>query len=194
MIHPSMPRAIAQAGLIAAVLAAGSAAHAAGAADAAEGVARPASPVATLGQLAPDAPFTTVDGKVVQLDAYKKHPFIVWQVTTWCPSCAAGLRTFADHQAQIDHSDITVLVLRDYQNGGYPGPGMRDFARSVAAPLLKDPHFVFGEDTKALFDRYNPRKFVDIYQVIAADGRVRLASSSPSATFGKIEAFIRPRP
>ncbi|WP_293026719.1 hypothetical protein [Pandoraea sp.] len=89
---------------------------------------------------------------------------------------------------------MTVLVLQNYDIGGYAGPGMREFASSVAAPLLKDPHFVFGEDTEALFERYNPRKFVDIYQVIAANGRVRLTSSSPSATFDKIEGFIRPRP
>ncbi len=156
--------------------------------------ARSTPPVATLDGLAPDAPFTTVGGKVQHLDDYKAHPFIVWQVTTWCPSCAAGLRTFAEHQAQIDRSDLMVLVLRDYKNGGYPGPGMRDFARSTAPALLKDPHFVFGQDSQALFERYNPHKFVDIYQVIAADGQVRLVSSAPSATFDKIEAFIQPSP
>ncbi len=191
MILASIPRKISQACLGASILLICAAVPAMAGAP---GPARSTPAVATPGQLAPDAPFTTVDGKVVQLDAYKGHPVIVWQVTTWCPSCAAGLRTFADHQTQIDHSDLTVLVLRDYDNGGYPGPGMRDFAKSVAAPLLDDPHFVFGEDTLALFERYNPGKFVDIYQVIAADGRVRLASSSPSATFGKIEAFLRPRP
>jgi len=191
MVRPFIPRKVGQACLAASMLLAGSTVAAVAGAP---GAACPTPTVATSGQLAPNAPFTTVDGKVVQLDAYKGHPVIVWQVTTWCPSCAAGLRTFADHQAQIDRSDLTVLVLRDYDNGGYPGPAMRDFAKSVAAPLLKDPHFVFGKDTKALFDRYNPRKFVDIYQVIAADGRVRLTSSSPSATFGKIEAFLQPRP
>ena len=191
MVRPSIPRKVVRAFLAASMLLAGSAVPVmAGAPSAAS----PTPTVATPGQLAPNAPFTTVNGKVVQLDAYKGHAVIVWQVTTWCPSCAAGLRTFAHHQARIDHSDVTVLVLRDYDNGGYPGPGIRAFASSVAAPLLKDPHFVFGEDTKALFDRYNPRKFVDIYQVIAADGRVRLTSSSPSATFGKIEAFLQPRP
>lgn len=191
MVRPSIPRKVVRAFLAASMLLAGSAVPVmAGAPSAAS----PTPTVATPGQLAPNAPFTTVNGKVVQLDAYKGHAVIVWQVTTWCPSCAAGLRTFAHHQARIDHSDVTVLVLRDYDNGGYPGPGIRAFASSVAAPLLKDPHFVFGEDTKALFDRYNPRKFVDIYQVIAADGHVRLASSSPSATFGRIEAFLRPRP
>jgi thiol-disulfide isomerase/thioredoxin len=191
MVSSFTPRKVGQACLTASILLAGGAVPAmAGAVT----TARFTLPVARPGQLAPNAPFKTVDGKMVQIDAYKGHPVIVWQVTTWCPSCAAGLRTFADHQAQIDHSDMTVLVLRDYDNGGYPGPVMRDFAKSVAATLLDDPHFVFGDDTKALFERYNPGKFVDIYQVVAADGRVRLASSSPSATFDKIEAFLRPRP
>ena len=191
MVSSFTPRKVGQACLTASILLAGGAVPAmAGAVT----TARFTLPVATPGQLAPNAAFKTVDGKMVQIDAYKGHPVIVWQVTTWCPSCAAGLRTFADHQAQIDHSDMTVLVLRDYDNGGYPGPVMRDFAKSVAATLLDDPHFVFGDDTKALFERYNPGKFVDIYQVVAADGRVRLASSSPSATFDKIEAFLRPRP
>ncbi len=191
MVSSFTPRKVGQACLTASILLAGGAVPAmAGAVT----TARSTLPVARPGQLAPNAPFKTVDGKMVQIDAYKGHPVIVWQVTTWCPSCAAGLRTFADHQAQIDHSDMTVLVLRDYDNGGYPGPVMRDFAKSVAATLLDDPHFVFGDDTKALFERYNPGKFVDIYQVVAADGRVRLASSSPSATFDKIEAFLRPRP
>ena len=191
MVSSFTPRKVGQACLTASILLAGGAVPTmAGAVT----TARSTLPVARPGQLAPNAPFKTVDGKMVQIDAYKGHPVIVWQVTTWCPSCAAGLRTFADHQAQIDHSDMTVLVLRDYDNGGYPGPVMRDFAKSVAATLLDDPHFVFGDDTKALFERYNPGKFVDIYQVVAADGRVRLASSSPSATFDKIEAFLRPRP
>ncbi len=190
MISSPISRKIVRAGLIGSSLLAGGA----GPALAGTQIAAQATPpVAAPGRIAPNAPFTTVDGKVQQLDAYKGHPVIVWQVTTWCPSCAAGLRTFAEHQAQIDRSDLTVLVLRDYKNGGYPGPGMRDFAKSVAPALLADPHFVFGKDSQALFERYNPRKFVDIYQAIAADGRIRLVSSSPSATFDKIEALIRPR-
>ena len=191
MVSSPILRKIAQSCLTASILLAGSTLAAMAGAPP---TARSTPPVATLDGLAPTAPFTTMGGKVQHLDAYKGHPFIVWQVTTWCPSCAAGLRTFAEHQAQIDRSDLTVLVLRDYKNGGYPGPGMRDFARSTAPALLKDPHFVFGQDSQALFERYNPHKFVDIYQVIAADGQIRLVSSAPSATFDKIEAFIQPRP
>lgn len=142
--------------------------------------------------LAPNAPLI-VNGKRVALKSYMGHPLVVWQVTTWCPSCKAGLGTFAQHQAQIDKSDMTVLVLRDYKNGGYPGPSMHTFVKQSAPTLLNDPHFVIGDDTKALFDLYNPRKFIDVYQVIAADGHVAVVSSTPSATFDKIETFIKPK-
>ena len=142
--------------------------------------------------VAPNAPFHT-GGHIAELKTYMGHPLVVWQVTTWCPSCKAGLKTFAQHQAEIDNSDITILVLRDYQNGGYPGPSIRKFAEPVALKLLNDPHFVFGDDTKALFDLYNPHKFVDVYQVIAPDGHVAVVSSTPSATFNKIDGFIKPK-
>lgn len=139
---------------------------------------------------APNAPFT-VEGKSVELKTYMGRPLVVWQVATWCPSCKAGLRTFAEHQAEIDKSDMTVLVLRDYRNGGYPGPGMHKFVEQTAPKLLNDPHFVIGDDTKTLFDLYNPHNFVDVYQVIAPDGHVAVVSSTPSASFGKIQRFIK---
>ena len=142
--------------------------------------------------IAPNEPFI-IDGKSAELKTYLGHPVIVWQVATWCPSCKAGLKTFARHQTEIDRSDMTILVLRDYKNGGYPGPSMDDFVKQAAPTLLHDPHFVIGKDTKALFDRYNPHHFIDIYQVIARDGRIAVISSAPSATFGKIRTFIRPK-
>lgn len=144
------------------------------------------------GMAVPDAPLI-VAGQRVELKRYMGHPLVVWEVTTWCPSCKAGLRTFALHQAQIDKSDMTVLVLRDYKDGGYPGPGMHKFVEDAAPKLLNDPHFVIGDDTKALFNLYNPHKFVDVYQVIAPNGRIAVVSSTPSVTFGKIESFINPK-
>ena len=152
----------------------------------------PTSAPAPQDMTAPNAPFI-VDGKSVELKTYMGHPLVVWQVTTWCPSCKAGLRTFAQHQAEIDKSDMTILVLRDDKNGGYSGPSMHQFVEQAAPKLLNDPHFVIGDDTKALFDLYNPHKFVDVYQVIAPDGHVAVVSSTPSATFGKIASFIKPK-
>jgi thiol-disulfide isomerase/thioredoxin len=144
-------------------------------------------------QLAPAASFTT-DGKTVALDTFNGHPVMLWQVATWCGSCRAGLRTFAHEKALIDKSNIRVIVLRDYKNGGYPGIGIKKFAEQTAPSLIHDPHFVFGDDTKALYTLYNPHHYVDVYDLIGADGKIKTVSSTPSATFGKIKAFIASEP
>lgn len=142
--------------------------------------------------VAPDAP-VVVGGKRVGLKTYMGRPLVVWQIATWSPTCKAGLRTFARHQADIDKSDMTVLILRDYQNGGYPGPSVRKLIEQTAPTLLNDPHFVIASDTRALFSLYNPGAFVDVYQVIAPDRHIAIISSMPSATFGNLESFIKPR-
>lgn len=141
---------------------------------------------------APDAPFG-VDGKNVALKTYLGHPLVVWEVTTWCGSCKAGLKILEQHQAEIDKSDVTFLVLRDYKDGGYPGPSMHKFAKQVAPSLLNDPHFIIGSDTKALFDLYNPHHYVDVYQIIAPDGHIAVISSDIPVTFDKIANFIKPK-
>ncbi|HUZ73778.1 MAG TPA: oxidoreductase [Stellaceae bacterium] len=141
-------------------------------------------------ELAPDAPFL-VHGNKVYLQSLKGQPIMVWQVTTWCPSCRAGLETLAQHKSLIDNSKLKIIVLRDYKNGGYPGDDMEKFAEDVAPALLHDPHFVFGEDTETLFKLYNPRHYIDVYQLIAPNGQVAVRSSTPSATFDKIEHFIK---
>ncbi|MDE2343734.1 MAG: redoxin family protein [Betaproteobacteria bacterium] len=144
-------------------------------------------------QTAPAAAFTS-NGKTVALDSFKGHPVILWQVATWCGSCRAGLRTFAHEKALIDKSDIRVIVLRDYKNGGYPGIGITKFAEQTAPSLMHDPHFVFGDDTKALYSLYNPHHYVDVYDLIGADNKIKTVSSTPSATFGKIKALISSEP
>ncbi|OZB39260.1 MAG: hypothetical protein B7X48_09870 [Acidiphilium sp. 34-60-192] len=144
-------------------------------------------------QTAPAASFTS-SGKTVSLDTFKGHPVMLWQVATWCGSCRAGLRTFAHEKALIDKSDIRVIVLRDYKNGGYPGIGITKFAEQTAPSLMHDPHFVFGNDTKALYELYNPHHYVDVYDLIGADNKIKTVSSTPSATFGKIKAFIASEP
>jgi thiol-disulfide isomerase/thioredoxin len=148
------------------------------------------APAPPASRLAADAPFL-VHGDKVFLQSFKGQPIMVWQVTTWCPSCRAGLATMAQHKSLIDASNLKVIVLRDYKNGGYPGEDMEKFVAEAAPTLLHDPHFVFGEDTETLFKLYNPHHYIDVYQLIAPDGRIAVISSTPSATFGKIEQFIK---
>ncbi|HQT65662.1 MAG: hypothetical protein B7Z71_05220 [Acidocella sp. 21-58-7] len=153
----------------------------------------PKNAQSTADQSAPAASFIS-DGKTVTLDTFNGHPVMIWQVATWCGSCRAGLRTFAHEKALIDKSNIRVIVLRDYKNGGYPGIGITKFAEQTAPSLIHDPHFVFGDDTKALYTLYNPHHYVDVYDLIGADGEIKTVSSTPSATFDKIKAFITSEP
>ncbi len=140
-------------------------------------------------RLAPNASFISA-GKTISLAAYHGHPIMLWQVATWCGSCKAGLRAFARNQKLIDRSPIRIIVLRDYKNGGYPGISITKFAAQVAPSLLDDPYFVFGNDSKILYQRYNPNHDIDIYDLINTDHQITLIGSTPSATFGTIKAFI----
>ncbi|GAN78595.1 redoxin family protein [Acidocella aminolytica] len=157
------------------------------------GVMGPKNAPSPADQAAPPASFIS-NGKTVELEAFKGHPVMLWQVATWCGSCRAGLRTFAHEKALIDKSDIRVIVLRDYKNGGYPGIGIKKFAEQTAPSLMRDAHFVFGDDTKALYALYNPHHYVDVYDLIGTDNKIQAVSSTPSATFGKIKAFIASEP
>src|SRR5579875_1101878 len=137
-----------------------------------------------------DAPFL-VNGKTMNLQSFKGQPIMLWQVATWCKSCAAGLKTMAENLALIHASNLKVIILRDYQNGGYPGEEMGKFVAANAPALLHDPHFIIGEDTEELFRRYNPHHYVDVYHLIGSDGRIAVISSAPSATFDKLAQFIK---
>jgi hypothetical protein len=149
----------------------------------------PAATAATV-SVPPDTAFVR-NGRNVPLARYAGHKLMLWQVATWCSSCKAGLRTLERHRAEIDASGTRVLILRAYGNAGYPGIGIRAFAAKVAPGLLKDPHFVFGDDTKALYDATNPLHAVDLYHLIAADGRIVATGSAPSATYGTIARFLK---
>lgn len=160
--------------------------------------AQPAQPKGTMAPMngaapanarAVDAPLL-VAGKTVPLATFKGQPVMVWQVATWCGSCAVGLKTMAQNLALIDASHLKIIILRDYQNGGYPGESMEKFVAANAPALLHDPHIVIGEDTEAFFNQYNPHHYVDVYHLIGANGEIVAVSSAPSMTFDKIKQFI----
>ncbi len=155
-----------------------------------KGTMAPMNGPAPSNERAADAPFL-VNGKTMSLESLKGQPVMVWQVATWCGSCAVGLKTMAQNLALIHASNLKVIVLRDYKNGGYPGDDMDKFVAANAPALLHDPHFIIGEDTEELFNRYNPHHYVDVYTLIGSNGQIAAVSSAPSMTFGKIKQFIK---
>ncbi len=97
----------------------------------------------------------------------------------------------AQNQALIDASNLKVIVLRDYKNGGYPGDDMEKFVAANAPALLHDSHFIIGEDTEELFNLYNPHHYIHVYHLIDPNGQIAVISSAPSVSFNKIEQFIK---
>lgn len=137
-----------------------------------------------------DAAFLS-HGKRLELYSGAAQPVMLWQVATWCGSCKVGLQALAQHRSLIDASDLRVVVLRDYKNGGYPGEDMDKFVAQNAPALLHDSHFIIGDDTAALYRLYNPHHFVDVYYLIAPSKQILVESSNPAITFAKIKRFIK---
>lgn len=152
-----------------------------------------ANPAAMAGSLpqAPAAPYTTAGGQTRSTAQLKGHKTMVWLLSTWCGSCAAGLQAMADHADQIEKAGLHVVVLRNYQNGGYPGMDIRSFVDRVAPKLLKEPGWTFGKASMQLDYAYNRRHYPDIYFLINASGQVQAVNGAPAATMDRILRFAR---
>ena len=143
---------------------------------------------ATVAPLAPVVPFT-VGGRVESTAQLKGHPTLLWLLSTWCGSCAAGLQALRNEAAQLEMARLHVIVLRNYKDGGYPGPHIRSFVKRVAPALLSEPNWTFGQASLALEQAYNGRHYPDIYYLIDATGHIQAVDSAPGATMNRILRF-----
>ena len=143
---------------------------------------------ATVAPLAPAVPFT-VGGRMESTAQMKGHPTLLWLLSTWCGSCAAGLQALRSEAAQLEMARLHVIVLRNYQNGGYPGPHIRAFVKRFAPALLSEPNWTFGQASLALGQAYNGRHYPDIYYLIDATGHIHAVDSAPGATMNRILRF-----
>lgn len=140
---------------------------------------------------APTVPYATAGGRTLSTAQLKGHRTMLWLLSTWCGSCAAGLQAMADKADQLEKAGLRVVVLRNYQNGGYPGPDIRSFVDRVAPKLLKEPGWTFGEASPQLDYAYNRKHYPDIYFLIDASGRVQAVDGAPAATMDKILRFAQ---
>lgn len=141
----------------------------------------------------PGATFQTVDGRTLSTNSFKGRPTMLWLLSTWCGSCAAGLRAMAAKEPELERTGLRVVVLRNYKNGGYPGMSTGDFVKRVlSTPPPKD--WIFGQASRQLDKAYNAKHYPDIYFLIGRDGTVDAVDSAPSATIDRILAFARKSP
>lgn len=150
----------------------------------------PALAAAHTGQPAPSATFTSAD-KVISLTTYRAHKTMVWLFSTWCPSCSAGLRALAKEQAALKAGGVQVVVLENYQNGGYTEPTMAQLMTQRARAVKSARNWTVGVAMQQLASVYNPKNYPDIYYLIGTDGKITDIGSAPSASMQKILAFAQ---
>lgn len=142
------------------------------------------------GTTAPAATFTS-QGKSMSLDAYRGQKVMLWLFSTWCPSCQAGLAALAQEQKTLAAGRVHLIVLENYQNGGYSGPSMQDLMNQYASAVKGVPNWTIGDATHDLAAVYNAKSYPDIYYLIGADGKIEAVGSAPSANMDEILAFAR---
>ncbi|MDE2091820.1 MAG: redoxin domain-containing protein [Gammaproteobacteria bacterium] len=142
------------------------------------------------GTTAPVATFMS-QGKSMSLDAYRGQKVMLWLFSTWCPSCQAGLAALAQEQKTLAAGRVHLIVLENYQNGGYSGPSMQDLMNQYASAVKAAPNWTIGNATEKLAAVYNAKAYPDIYYLIGADGKIEAVGSAPSASMNEILAFTR---
>ena len=139
---------------------------------------------------APPAKFASGGGKQIPLARYKGQKVMLWMFSTWCPSCAAGFQALVEQQPVLAKAGLRVIALKNYRNGGYPGPSLQDFVKRFGSPLLKAPNWTFGEVTADMAAKYNPRRYPDIYFLIDEKGMLQAVDGAPGATMSTIKKFV----
>ena len=161
------------------------------AASAVYGVAVPGAVPANveIGAPAPDATFTTTDGVRRQLSQFRGRRVMLWLFATWCPTCQAGTAALASHRDELARAGFQVIQLELWNDLGYPGPSVHEFARAFAGSLPPSPGWLWGEASQTASYTYDPKGYPDIYFLIDTQGVIRAVSSVPNATMDRILSF-----
>lgn len=139
---------------------------------------------------APDVDFIS-DSKTHSLAQYKGRKVMLWLFSTWCHTCVAGVKVMQKNQAIWKQTGLTVLAIRNHNNGGYPGLEMPAFIKKIAPQLGNETNWVIGEATAAMDQKLNGKKFPDIYFLIDENGMIQKVSTAPPTTIKQIIKFAR---
>lgn len=139
-------------------------------------------------QHAPDAALK-VGTDTVSISSFHGKKVMLWFFSTWCPSCQAGLKALKKKEGPLKKSGLQIIAVRNYQNGGYPGPSITAFVKKAAPSLLKAQNWTLAEATQEVAQKYNSKGYPDIYYLISPEGKIVNVAGSPGAHMKKIIDF-----
>ncbi len=140
-------------------------------------------------QKAPDTIFTTIDGKELKLSDYKGEKVMFWFFATWCPSCTKAAEVLEQNNNQLNN--VKIIALKTYENAGYKGPTILEFAQKNSPNALNYNNWVWGDASQQATSIYNPQNYPDIYFLIDENGILREIDGAPAATLNKIINFAQ---
>lgn len=144
-----------------------------------------------IGSAAPDEPFTSASGGQKTVASFKGKPALLWFVTTWCPSCQAGTQTMAKNIGTLRAEGVRVAELELYRDLGGHGPSIGQFRARYAGAAGGSPNWRWGQASKAMSYRYDPRGYLDIYYLLDKTGRIRYVNGSPADTMPDLLQQVR---
>lgn len=145
--------------------------------------------VVKIGAPAPDMAFTTLRGTERRLSEFRGRPVMLWLFATWCPTCVYGTIAVAEKFDRIQQAGIQIIQLKLYDNLGYPGPSVEEFAKRHAGSIPPSPDWLWGDASQEGSFTYDPRGHPDIYFLIDKDGVLQAIDVAPHATMDIILAF-----
>ena len=156
-----------------------------------------------IGAPAPDFTFTTLrqwtvpgaglltkmDDTQRRLSEFRGRPVMLWLFATWCPTCVAGTIAVAEKFDRLKQTGIQIIQLKLYNDLGYPGTSVAEFANRHARSVFPSPSWLWGEASQKVSFTYDPRGYPDIYFLIDKEGIIRAIEPAPHVTMDKIMAF-----
>ncbi len=138
---------------------------------------------------APQADFIS-QGSSHTLAEYRGKKVMLWLFSTWCHTCAAGVKALAEKHKEWKQHGLIILALRNYNNGGYPGADVEQFIAHYSPPSATR-NWVKGEASEEMNKRYNSRQYPDIYFLINEQGVIQEQGTAPAVFIKKIIDFAR---
>lgn len=142
-----------------------------------------------VGKQAPDATFTTIDGKEMKLSDFKGQKVMFWFLATWCPSCVSASKELDKSNADLE--GIMIIAMKNFGNSGYPGSSIGNFAKKNALNTLQYDNWIWADASQEATLLYNFKGNPDIYFLVDEEGILVDVDGAPAATIGKIKAFAQ---
>ena len=125
------------------------------------------------GDAAPDMPVYLTNGTSTSLSSFHGGAVLVWMVATWCPGCQETAPLIASqYYSQLRSAGVTLLTVEDYNDLGYSGPTMAQFASQYAGGASSHPGWLFADTSQGATYTFNPQADLDIWYLIGPSGKI----------------------